>query len=166
MTGWDWCLRNRAITCDLPDTLRFYADCRHPTGERFPAMVALIEGAQRLAVHRTYLRADGKGKAEATPDRAMLGGCASGAVRLSGEAGRLVVGEGIETCLSVASGLIDGPTQIWAALSTSGLRSLSLPFQPGALIVAVDGDAPGRGAACGPYEGQIATPAAGAEAGA
>lgn len=35
----------------------------------------------------------------------------------------------------------------WAALSTSGLRGLHLPPQPGRLTIAQDGDAPGRAAA-------------------
>ena len=140
-------LRGRAVTCPLPDTLRFHPECWHPTGKRFPAMVALIEGALRLAVHRTYLRADGSGKAPVEPAKAMLGGCAGGAVRLSGAEGPLVVAEGVETALSLASGLLRAPATIWAALSTSGIRGLHLPPQPGRLTIAADGDAPGRDAA-------------------
>ena len=139
-------LRNRAITCELPGTLRFHPDCRHPTGKRFPAMVALIEGATRLAVHRTYLRPDGVGKAQVDPPKAMLGACAGGAVRLTGAGNRLVVCEGLETALSLACGLVRGPVTIWAALSTSGMKGLILPASPGPLIVATDGDVPGRAA--------------------
>jgi hypothetical protein len=140
-------LRGRAITCDLPDTLRFHPDCWHPTGKRFPAMVALIEGAPRLAVHRTYLRPDSSGKADVEPAKAMLGACAGGAVRLTLGKGKLVVAEGIETALSLASGLVRGPVTIWAALSTSGMKGLCLPDPPGLLTVASDGDAPGHAAA-------------------
>jgi len=39
------------------------------------------------------------------------------------------------------------PAAIWAALSTSGLRGLHLPPQPGRLTIAADGDTPGRQAA-------------------
>ena len=36
---------------------------------------------------------------------------------------------------------------IWAALSTSGLRGLRLPAEPGRLTIGADGDTPGREAA-------------------
>ena len=136
--------RARGITCALPDTLRFHAECWHASGKRFPAMVALVEGSEGFAVHRTYLRSDGSGKAEVTPNKAMLGAVAGGAVRLTDGAGPLVVAEGIETALSLASGLLRAPAAIWAALSTSGMRSLILPKEPGRLTIATDGDAAGQ----------------------
>ena len=113
-------LRHRGITCDLPATLRYHPDCWHPSACRFPALVGLVEGSPRRAVHRTYLREDGRGKADAIPDRAMLGAVAGGAVRLCEGGDVLAVAEGIETALSLASGLLKGPATIWAALSTSG----------------------------------------------
>lgn len=139
-------LRGRCIIADQPDTLRFHPECWHPTGTRLPAMVALVEGAPRLAVHRTYLRPDGMGKAEVEPAKAMLGAVAGGAVRLTAGGNKLVVCEGIETGLSLASGLLRGPASIWAALSTSGMRMLSLPGASGLLTVATDGDDAGRNA--------------------
>lgn len=93
-------LRARGITCDLPDSLRFHPGCWHPSGKRFPALVAFVEGSSRLAVHRTYLRADGCGKAAVEPAKAMLGAVAGGAVRIAAAEGGLVVAEGIETALS------------------------------------------------------------------
>ncbi|MGY6535541.1 MAG: toprim domain-containing protein [Pararhodobacter sp.] len=77
-------------------------------------------------------------------DKLMLGGTQGGAVRLTDGPGRLVVGEGTESTLSLLCGLLDGPATAWAALSTSGLRGLRLPVQPGRLTIAVDGDKPGR----------------------
>ena len=141
-------LRARGITCDLPPTLRFHPACFHgPTAQRFPAMVAAVEGGS-FAVHRTYLRPDGSGKAGLEGgDKLMLGATAGGAVRLTDGPGRLVVAEGIESGLSLACGLLDGPATIWAGLSTSGLRGLHLPAQPGLLTIACDGDTPGRAAA-------------------
>jgi len=68
-------------------------------------------------------------------------------VALSEAQGPLVVCEGIETGLSLLSGLLGEPAEVWAALSTSGIRALSLPTQPRRLIVAADGDAPGIEAA-------------------
>ncbi|OYX78186.1 MAG: hypothetical protein B7Y82_04720 [Sphingomonadales bacterium 32-65-25] len=141
-------LRHRGITCPLPATLRFHRACWHGASfQRLPAMVGLVEGGDGWAVHRTYLRDDGTGKAAVEPAKAMLGATAGGAVRLSGGPGRLVVAEGIETALALLCGLSDGPAMVWAGLSTSGLRGLHLPAQPGRLTIACDGDAAGRAAA-------------------
>ncbi|MGY6409900.1 MAG: IS66 family transposase [Alkalilacustris sp.] len=140
-------LRGRGITCALPPTLRFAPSCWHASAQRFPALVALVEGGDGFAVHRTYLRRDGGGKAEVDPPKAMLGAVAGGAVKLAQGPGRLAVAEGIETALSLACGLLNGPATVWAALSTSGMTGLRLPDIPGRLTVAPDGDKAGRGAA-------------------
>lgn len=71
-------LRARGITCELPDNLRFHPACWHPSARRIPAMIALVEGLPRTAIHRTFLRPDGRGKAEIAPVKAMLGACAGG----------------------------------------------------------------------------------------
>lgn len=60
--------------------------------------------------------------------------------------GALVVCEGIETGLSLVSGLLQRPATIWAALSTSGMGGLRLPDHPQRLTIATDGDAPGKAA--------------------
>ncbi|OWJ78674.1 DUF7146 domain-containing protein [Haematobacter missouriensis] len=137
-------LRGRGITCDLPGSLRFHHACWHPTAQRLPALVAMVEGADRFAVHRTYLRADGGGKAEVSPAKAMLGAVTGGAVRVAEGQGPFVVAEGVETALSLSSGLLRAPATIWAALSTSGMTGLRLPPVPGRLTIATDGDTPGR----------------------
>jgi hypothetical protein len=108
-------------------------------------MVALVEGGEGFAVHRTYLRSDGSGKAGfAGGDKLMLGATAGGSVRLSEGLERLAVAEGIESALSLSCGLLAEPATVWAALSTSGMRSLRLPITPGRLVIAGDGDNPGR----------------------
>lgn len=137
----------RGITCALPPTLRFHPTCWHKSGHRLAAMVALVEGGNGFATHRTYLRADGSGKAAVEPNKAMLGSVAGGAVRLAEAQERLVVAEGIETALSLCCGLLRAPAMVWAALSTSGLKRLRLPSTPKKLIVAPDGDLAGRRAA-------------------
>lgn len=139
-------LRGRGITCALPDSLRFHPDCWHPSAQRVPAMVARIDGLPRLAVHRTYLRPDGSGKADLDPPKAMLGAALGGAVRLTVAQGPLVVAEGIETALSLASGLLCRPATVWACLSTSGMAGLRLPDSPHRLTIATDGDEPGKAA--------------------
>jgi phage/plasmid primase-like uncharacterized protein len=140
-------LRGRGLTCALPETLRFHPACWHISAQRLPALVALVEGCDLPAVHRTWLRADGSAKTAVEPPKAMLGSVSGGAVRLAAGPGPLAVAEGIETALSLACGPLSGPAAIWAALSTSGLRGLRLPAIPGALIVAADGDEPGQAAA-------------------
>ena len=138
-------LRGRGMTCDLPDSLRFHGACWHgPSAQRLRAMVARVDGAGRFAVHRTWLHADGGGKADVTPAKAMLGGCLGGAVRLADGPDGLAVAEGIETALSLACGLLRGRPAIWAALSTSGMAGLVLPPDPGRLTIATDGDPAGR----------------------
>ena len=75
----------------------------------------------------------------------MQGPCAGGAVKLSEGCGPLVVCEGVETGLSLLSGLLDGSATVWAALSTAGMKALTLPKSTGALIVATDSDDAGAG---------------------
>jgi len=140
-------LRGRGITCPLPPTLRFHGSCWHgATAKRHPALIAAVQGSGLPAVHRTYLRPFGAGKADIEPAKAMLGAVAGGAVRLSRGPGPLVVAEGMESTLSLLSGLLGEPATAWAALSTSGLRGLRLPPKPGRLTIATDGDTPGRAA--------------------
>lgn len=131
----------------LPSSLRFAPECWHVTARRSPAMVALVEGAGGFAVHRTYLRPDGSGKACIDPAKAMLGPTAGGAVRLFDGPGPLLVAEGIETALAAWLLRGDVTARCWAALSTSGMTGLRLPPRPGRLCIAPDGDSAGRGAA-------------------
>lgn len=141
-------LRGRGITCPLPDTLRFHPVCWHASAQRLPALVARVDGLPRLAVHRTYLRTDGTGKADVDPPKAMLGAALGGALRVADGPGALVVAEGLETALSLSSGLLRVPATVWAALSAPGVAGLRLPDGiPHKLTIAPDGDTAGRDAA-------------------
>jgi len=134
-------LRGRGITCTLPDTLRFAPDLYHaPSASWACALVAQVNNGN--AVHRTFF--DRQGIRLSKSAKLMLGPCAGGAVVLSQGEGPLVVCEGIETGLSLLSGLLSGPATVWAALSTSGIKSLSLPENPHKLTIATDGDEPGE----------------------
>ena len=164
-------LAARGIDLPLPNALRFHAGLKHPSGDIWPAMVALVTNgadATPLAIHRTFLARDGSSKAPVDPQKMMLGPCRGGVVRLgdlrgAGAAdaadadpsgrplatrsiigGVLMVGEGIETCLA-AMQATGHPT--WAALSTTGLRALDLPEDVRDVIVLADGDAAGEAAA-------------------
>ena len=120
-------LRSRGLTFAPPEALRFHPALKHPNGTTWPAMVALVThgaGGEPRAIHRTFLARDGSGKAPVEPSKMMLGPCRGGAVRLARAGETLMVGEGIETCLSVMQ-MTGKPA--WAALSTSGLRTFDLP---------------------------------------
>ncbi len=140
-------LRSRGLVLPASSDLRFHPGLKHPSGAIWPAMVALVtdgvEGAP-LAIHRTFLARDGGGQAPVNPAKMMLGPCRGGVVRLTKPGALLMIGEGIETCLS-AMQATGHPT--WAALSTSGLRSLDLPRGVRDVIVLADGDEPGEAAA-------------------
>jgi DNA primase len=86
------------------------------------------------------------GKAEAEPNKMCLGPVGGGAVWLSEPIGGkpLLIGEGIETTLA-AMGWYDLPG--WAAVSTSGMRSLRLPAHVQEVVIAADNDEPGEAAA-------------------
>jgi putative DNA primase/helicase len=139
-------LRNRAIRGELPPSLRYHAGLKHAdTGLLLPCMVAAVQAPDRsiLGLHRTFLQADGAGKAPVSRPRMMLGQIAGGAVRLAAAGPELAIGEGIETSLSFQE--YEGkPT--WAALSTSGICSIVLPPLPLARTVylLVDRDEPGE----------------------
>jgi phage/plasmid primase-like uncharacterized protein len=129
--------------------LRFRHDTPHPDGGKLPALVAIVTDAEgrAIAVHRTFLARDGRGKASVVPDRASLGPVWGGAIRLAEATadGTLLVGEGIETAAS-AGQLIGLPA--WAAISAGNLaRGLILPPGIRRVVIAVDPDPPGEAAA-------------------
>lgn len=139
-------LASRGITCALPESLRFHPSLYHaPSQERLPALVARIDGGAGFAVHRTFLAPGGVRKADIAPAKMMLGPARAGAVCLGKPKGFVMVGEGIETCLSVAQAT--GAPAL-AALSTSGLRALALPSYVHHVLILADGDDPGEAAAC------------------
>ncbi len=110
-------------------------------------MVALVtrgSDGTPIAVHRTFLARDGRSKAQVTPSKMMLGPCRGGVVRLGLIRGRLMIAEGIETALSAMQATAQ---PAWAALLTSGLRTLELPADVGDVVVLADGDDPGEAAA-------------------
>lgn len=135
--------RNRGIMVDLPECLRWRADLLHTSGRWLSAVVADVQPTG--GIHRTFFEKTGERLTNNA--KMMLGPCRGGAVRLFAGLGPLLVGEGIESTLS-AYQLLNKPTaRAWAALSTSGIKGLILPSVATYLIIAPDGDAPGRDAA-------------------
>jgi hypothetical protein len=142
-------LASRCITI-LPQAIRYlpmhdvYA--RHPRGGRRPVMIAAVEHVEHgiVGAHRTWLTPDGLGKASLDPVRISTGPIKGGAVRLAAAADTLMVGEGIETCLSAMQAT---SIPAWAALSTSGIKALILPPLPlaAAVVILADNDRSGVG---------------------
>ena len=136
-------LSHRAITGTIPASIRDHPGLKHtPTGLNLPAMVAAITGADRkvLAVQRTFLRVDGRGKANVNEPKLSLGAMGAGAVRLGPAGPVLGIAEGVESGLSAAQ-LFGLP--IWCSLSCSRLDRLWLP--PETLEVHIFGDNGTRG---------------------
>ena len=150
-------LSHRHITIAPPATIRDHPGLRHgPTGQNLPAMVAAISGTDRKvhAIQRTFLRMDGRGKANVSAPRLSLGAMRDGAVRLGPGGPVLGIAEGVETALS-AMQLFDVP--VWCSLSASRLHRLWLPSEAVEIHLFADNGAPGHEAAeraAKAYQGQ------------
>jgi len=134
-------LASRGLIGTVPASLGFLPDHLHkPSETRWPVMLSAVTDCMgRIqAVHRTYLRKDGKGKAPVTPAKMTLAQVGGFSCHLAAAGEELVVSEGIETGLSVqfATGL---PT--WTALSAGSMRDLILPSMPLASTVTIAADA-------------------------
>ena len=146
-------LRARGITCGATSSaLRFHPKCWHRDEGQTkslprPALIAAVtDGAGALqGVHRTWLAPDGKDKAQVEIQRRAMGHLLGNSVRLTPCDDILVVGEGIETMLSVREAAPGLPT--WAALSSGHLGALLLPPGLQRLYIAIDRDPAGHRAA-------------------
>jgi len=138
-------LASRGLDLPVSDRFRFHTGLKHPNGT-WPGMVALVTDVADtpVGIHRTFLARDGSGKAPVSPARMSLGPIRGGAVRLAPAPQKITVGEGIETVLSVMKRT---GTPGWAALSTSGLRTLVLPRVVETVILLADADPAGEAAA-------------------
>ena len=143
----------KARRCFIPPAdgdLRWHPSVKHsPSGYTGPALVALITDAvtgKALSLHRTWITTTGK--ANVTPARLVLGGHATkgGCIRLWPDESvttGLALGEGIETCLSLAHAF----SPVWATIDAGHLADF--PVLPGveALTIARDNDMAGIKAA-------------------
>jgi putative DNA primase/helicase len=141
-------LKSRSLADPAASDLVFHAGLAHREGRTsHPAMVAIVrnESGERIAIHRTWLSADGNGKANVEKPRMMLGPVAGGAVRLAeiGSDNVLGIAEGIETALSVMAACPNLP--VWATLSAAGLERVVLPPEVQSVVILADHDASGTG---------------------
>jgi hypothetical protein len=132
--------------------LRFHPKCWHRDEGQTrsiprPALIAAVtDGAGALqGVHRTWLAPDGQGKADVETQRRAMGHLLGNAVRLTPHDDILVVGEGIETMLSLVEAVPGLP--VWAALSSGHLGAVLLPEGVQRLYIAIDRDPAGQRAA-------------------
>ncbi len=138
--------------CRFP-ALRFHPELRYREGSavrRLPALVAAVTGDDGAVqgVHRTWLDPHHPAKAEVASPRKALGCIYGLAVRFGTPADRvapLLVGEGIETVLSLVTAVPDITAA--AALSAGSLGSFSIPPGCRRLVIARDNDFEGERAA-------------------
>ena len=132
----------------IPPSIRFHSSLKHSTtGQSSPAMVAAVTQYpcdELIGIHRTYLQANGRGKAKIINAKMMAGKCKGGAVQLALCSNQLALTEGIETGLSVLQST-NIPT--WACLSTSGLTGIVIPESVTEILIFADYDEPGIRAA-------------------
>lgn len=146
-------LRARKITADLdPASLRyhpslFYREYPGAPSRRLPALVAAVTDhrGQITGVHRTFLDPTRKDKARVLSPRRSLGAILGHGVRFGKIDDLVLVGEGIETVLSLKSALPELP--MVAALSAGHLAAWKFPSSLRRLIIACDNDDAGRRAA-------------------
>ena len=144
-------LRARAIhRCRFP-ALRFHPSLFYRDGggmRRLPALVAAVTGADSAVsgVHRTWLHPSRPAKAPVARPRKALGRVYGLAVRFGAPAaGTLLVGEGIETVLSLVTAMPDAVAA--AALSAGSLGAFAPPAGIARLVIARDNDPDGERAA-------------------
>jgi hypothetical protein len=149
-------LIGRGCTLPHPDGhLRWHPRCRHPSGHKGPALVALVTHAvtaEPMTLHTTWLTVDGTGKARLDKPRLLKSGYPKkgGVVRLWPDEEvnlGLAVAEGIETALAAAVGF----APIWSCIDASNLGTLPVLDGIDCLTIVADHDPTGLKAAeaCG-----------------
>ncbi|NWG70298.1 MAG: toprim domain-containing protein [Parvularculaceae bacterium] len=146
-------LGGRGIPCVAGlGALRFHPRCTYreqadARPEPWPAIIAAVKNDDGVVtgVLRTWLARDGRSKAPLAAPRKALGSLAGNAVRFGDTQDILIVGEGIETVLSVRSVLPFMPFA--AALSAQHLSMFRVPSTVMRLYIAVDRDDAGFRAA-------------------
>lgn len=126
--------------------LRCDPACYYADGVTHPAMIALVTDAmtnEPIAVHRTFLKADGTGRL----DKKLLGPSRNGVIRLSPDdsvTNGIAICEGIETSLSIIS---IGITPVWSCISAGGISTFPVLAGIEALTIFADADEAGQKAA-------------------
>lgn len=146
-------LRARKITADLSNApLRYHPaliyreSCNSPS-RKLPALVAAVtdNSGAITGIHRTFLDPVRNAKANVASPRRALGAILGNGVRFGVIDEFAIIGEGIETVLSLKSAMQHLP--MVAALSAGHLAAWKIPAGMRRLIVAADNDRAGQNAA-------------------
>jgi len=144
-------LRARKITADLNNApLRYHSALlyRDPNSlpRKLPALVAAVtdNNGEIRGIHRTFLDPVRNDKANIASPRRSLGATLGNGVRFGVIEDFAIIGEGIETVLSLKSALPQLP--MIAALSAAHLAAWEFPSGLRRLVIASDNDDAGRGA--------------------
>jgi hypothetical protein len=141
--------RGLALPEHCEEVLRFHPACPR-SDARLPAMLGLMRDIvtnRPAGVHRTFLRADGRAKAEIEPNRMMLGPAKGAVLKLSPDEEvtmGLALTEGIEDALALLS---DARGPVWACLSAGAMSAFPVLGGIEALSVFADNDRAGARAA-------------------
>ena len=145
-------LRARGLARCRFAALRFHPELRYREGSsvrRLPALVAAVTGDNGAVtgVQRTWLDPRSPAKAGVAAPRKALGRIHGRAVRFGhlADGAALLVGEGIETVLSVVTAVPEITAA--AALSAGSLGAFAPPSGVARLVIARDNDAEGERAA-------------------
>ncbi|TLG72678.1 hypothetical protein FEV16_14610 [Methylocystis sp. B8] len=146
-------LRARKISADLHDTrLRhhpalIYRESPNSPPRKLPALVAAVTNhrGEITGIHRTFLDPTRNAKASVASPRRALGVILGNGVRFGVIDDFAIIGEGIETVLSLKS--VAPHLSMVAALSAAHLAAWRPPLNLRRLIIAADNDRTGRNAA-------------------
>ena len=143
-------LRARGLARCRFAALRFHPELRYRDGSsviRLPALVAAVTGDDGAiaGVQRTWLDSRSPAKAGLAHPRKALGRVHGRAVRFGAPDRTLLVGEGIETVLSLVTAVPEIAAA--AALSAGSLGAFAPPPGVARLVIARDNDAAGEQAA-------------------
>lgn len=139
-------LRGRKVTANLKDApLRycpalFYRENPNSPPRRLPALIAAVSDnrGEITGIHRTFLDPTRNAKASVASPRRSLGAILGNGVRFGVIHDFGIIGEGIETVLSLKSALPEVP--MVAALSAGHLAGWEFPRHLRRLVIACDND--------------------------
>ena len=139
-------LRSRGLDLPIPETIRFSWLTYGNYGPKHPCLVAVITGPDNrlCGIQRTYLAADGHGKANVRKPKLSLGRISGGAIRLAPAASDLIVCEGLEDGLTLQQQLGQA---VWVAAGAGNMHKMAFPSLVSRVIVGGDADEAGRDAA-------------------
>lgn len=136
-------LKSRGLDLPIPETIRFASLTYGKRGPQHPCLVAAIVGADNrlCGIQRTYLAADGLGKANVAKPKLSLGRISGGAIRLAPAANELAVCEGLEDGLTVQQ---EHGRAVWVAAGAGNMHKMAFPALVSRVVIGGDADEAGR----------------------